>query len=548
MRALNRLSPTKFAKEKTPGRYCDGGGLYLLIGNDGVRSWIRFQLNRKVRDMGLGAASIIGLPFWPDSSCRARMPQIDHVIVLMLENRSFDSILGRLYPERTDFDGIPPGAFNMAGGVKVEPWTSDPGDGTGNFTIPTPDPGESFANMTEQIFGAGKSPPAAPTMEGFAENYATASGGDPKNVMHGFTPEQLPVISALAKNFAVSDRWFASAPNQTWPNRFFAHTGTAYGYVNNSPIHPPYMMDTIFNRLTQVQRSWRIYYHDFPQTATLTRIWSELPDHLYSFEDHFMVDAMAGRLPNYTFIEPRYFADPLFSRLPNDQHPPHDAALSERLIARCYDAIRNGAGWSNSLFIITYDEHGGNWDHVPPPSAISPDDRRPDGFAFDRYGARVPAVLISPWIPAGTIARPPAGGPPFDHTSILATLRDLFGPFEPLSRRDASAPNLLEILSLDEPTNNGPRQLALPTPQSSPRRVGAAAARPATAAQNVLAALADVLPAGVAKTNEHASILAELFAAGKVPLEMTSEGALQTVKDGLRRFLGGVGMSVTPPR
>jgi len=472
------------------------------------------------------------------------MPKIDHVIVLMLENRSFDCILGRLYPGRPDFDGVPPGAFNMVGATKVDAWTSDRGDGTGDFTIPTPDPGESFADMTAQIYGAGESPPAAaPTMGGFAANYAAVSGADPKNVMHGFTPLQLPVISTLAKEFAVSDRWFASTPNQTWPNRFFAHTGTADGYVNNSPIHPPYMMDTIFNRLTQAHRSWRIYYHDFPQTATLTKIWSELPDHLYSFEDDFMADAMAGRLPNYTFIEPRYFADPLFSRLPNDQHPPHDVALSERLIARCYDAIRNGAGWSSSLFIITYDEHGGNWDHVPPPAAISPDDKRPDGFAFDRYGVRVPAVLISPWIPAGTIARAPVGEPPFDHTSILATLRQLFGPFDPLSRRDAVAPNLLQVLSLPEPTNNGPRHLALPTPNSNVTRINTAAAKPATAAQNVLAALADVLPGGVALTKEHAEILAEMFPDGKSPVPMSSEGALQTVKAGLGRFLGGVGMA-----
>jgi Phosphoesterase family len=216
-------------------------------------------------------------------------------------------------------------------------------------------------------------------------------------------------------------------------------------------------MPTIFNRLTLCERSWRIYHHDMPQSATLSAIWSELPDHLYSFEDDFMSDAMAGRLPNYSFIEPRYFSDLILHRMPNDQHPPHNVPYGERLIARCYDALRNGAGWEQTLFIVTYDEHGGIYDHVPPPSAVSPDNAHPDGFKFDRYGVRVPTVLISPWIPAGSIIRPPAVSKyPFDHTSILATLRKLFDLGRPLTARDDAAPDLLSALSLKTPSNTGP--------------------------------------------------------------------------------------------
>ena len=184
--------------------------------------------------------------------------------------------------------------------------------------LPTPDPNELFSDMTDQIFGQGIEPPAPPTMTGFAQNYAKIATNDPKAVMHGFSPNQLPVLSALAKAFGVCDRWHASAPNQTWPNRFFVHTGTAAGHVNNSPPRFPYEMPNIFNKLTAKQCSWRIYYHDIPQAATLTQIWSELPDHLYSFEEDFMADAMSGRLPNYSFIEPRYFSDPLLCRMPND--------------------------------------------------------------------------------------------------------------------------------------------------------------------------------------------------------------------------------------
>jgi|KBSMisStandDraft_5_1062788.scaffolds.fasta_scaffold02343_3 phospholipase C len=472
------------------------------------------------------------------------MYQIDHVVVLMLENRSFDCMLGRLRPNSDDFDGVPPGAANVANGVSYPAWTS--GNGASNpFFIPTPDPHEQFDHITAQIFGPGRSAddPSAADMSGFAADYASISGADPAAVMHGFTPEQLPVLSALANGFAVSDRWFASAPCQTWPNRFFAHTATARGYVNNTPIHPPYLMETVFNRLSGCDRSWRIYFHDLPQCATLTRLWSSLPEHLYSFEENFMADAMAGRLPNYSFIEPRYFADPLVNRLPNDQHPPHDVALGERLVARCYDAIRNGAGWERTLFIITFDEHGGIWDHVPPPKAVSPDGYRDaSGFAFDRYGVRVPAVLVSPWIEPGTVLRPPPGGYPFDHTSIIATLNKLFGPFEPLTQRDQHAPDLLGCLGLSAPTNYGPRSIPLPAPIAAAPQIDLAQEKNATDAQNAMAAIADALPAGTANVPEHQEKLAKgeiAYAAAEI--ERTASDALAIAKNGLARFLHGTG-------
>jgi len=360
-------------------------------------------------------------------------------------------------------------------------------------------------------------------------------------VMHGFTPDQLPVISALAKGFGVSDRWHASAPNQTWPNRFFVHTGTAAGYVNNSPSHPPYLMPTIFNRLTRKQRSWRIYHHDLPQTATLAMIWSELPDHLYSFEGDFMADAMNGRLPNYSFIEPRYFSDPILRRMPNDQHPPHNVLFGERLIARVYDALRNGPAWEQTLFIITYDEHGGIYDHVPPPAAVPPDALQHDGFTFNRYGVRVPAVIVSPWVPAGSIIRPPDGSAhPFDHTSILATLRKLFDLGDPLTRRDAAAPDLLHALSLDTPSNSGPANLQVPAPDVSNEAVMAAHEEPPNHLQQALAEMASHLPAGAANVPAHAAAL-DSGAVPPVPRFNTVKEALDHARTGLTRFLNAPG-------
>ena len=340
------------------------------------------------------------------------------------------------------------------------------------------------------------------------------------------------------KVLRVCDRWHASAPNQTWPNRFFVHTGTAAGYVNNSPVRFPYLMPTIFNRLTQRQRSWRVYFHDVPLTATLSNILSELPERLYPFEDAFMSDAMAGRLPDYSFIEPRYFPSIVFNRMPNDQHPPHNVAYGERLIARCYDALRNSPGWEHTLFIVIYDEHGGVYDHVPPPEAVLPDDACPDGFRFDRYGVRVPAVLISPWIPAGSIVRPPAGSQyPFDHASILSTLRKLFDLGDPLTRRDAAAPDLLAALSLTSPSNSGPASLAFPTAAPSADEIASAHRAPPNDLQQAILQLASALPTGSAALATHLDLLDSAKEQLAVTQCATVGDVLLQVEKGFSRFL-----------
>ena len=187
--------------------------------------------------------------------------------------------------------------------------------------------------------------------------------------MHYFTPDQVPVISQLARAFGVSDRWHASAPCQTWPNRFFVHTGPANGYVNNSPTHFPYQMKTVFNRLAEAGQNWRVYFHDIPQSATLALLWDRALTHFRHFETDFAQDAAAGSLPAYSFIEPRYFTDTLLNKMPNDEHPPHNVAYGEALIAAVYNAVRGGPRWKQTLLVITYDEHGGCFDHVVPPPA-----------------------------------------------------------------------------------------------------------------------------------------------------------------------------------
>src|SRR5579859_6478035 len=225
---------------------------------------------------------------------------IRHVVVLMLENRSFDCMLGRLYPKSAAFDGIDGSETNVwhkPDGTQQEfqAWT-DPTLTARTVVIPDPDPGELFTDIQMQLRGLtgdGKTLNPSFTMGGFVDNYmrqpATTPAPDPRAVMHCFTPDQVPVISQLALAFGVSDRWHASAPCQTWPNRFFAHTGTAAGYVDNHTFLVPFPAESIFHRLQKAGRTWRVYFHDMPQSMLLGDIWLYALFHFRGF-NQFLAD------------------------------------------------------------------------------------------------------------------------------------------------------------------------------------------------------------------------------------------------------------------
>jgi phospholipase C len=489
---------------------------------------------------------------------------IRHLVVLMLENRSFDCMLGMLYPKSAGFDGLSGEESNLwhkPGGVpqRIGVW-NDPTVTATALCIPDPDPGERFTDIHMQICGLtdtgplnpgvpnpgvpspgppspGPPDPGAPGMGGFVDNYMRQPAGnpmpDPYSVMHYFTPDQVPVISGLARAFGVSDRWHASAPCQTWPNRFFAHTGTAGGHVNNSPTHFPYLMETVFNRLDEVGQSWRIYFHDTPQAASLSRIWVEAPTHFRAFDSAFARDAASGTLPAYSFVEPRYFPDLLTRTMPSDEHPPHNLAYGEALVAAVYNAVRAGPGWNQTLLIITYDEHGGCYDHVVPPPATPPGGPTPDGFDFGSFGVRVPAVIVSPYVRAGSVLRP-VGPTPFDHTSIIATLRRLHG-FQPLTARDNAAPDLLSVLDA-EPTNAGPAAVTAPAVPAALEQVARLAARSPNDLQRSLSAMALVLPTKGAELGAH---IARLTAVpDPVPAHPTVADAAADATAHVTAFLG----------
>ena len=400
------------------------------------------------------------------------LDKVKHIVVVMFENRSLDTMLGWLYSNGNQpglvlpvgsspaFDGVDLTMSNPSrSGMQIHVTESASG-----ATVPNPDPQETFDNVTQQILGASAGAPGVPPspMQGFVVNYQTTSTADASQVMQCHSTDQLPVLATLAGAYAVSDAWFASVPSQTWPNRAFVHAGTSNGRINNGSVPDPFKWDvpTIFNVLASVGATWSVY-SDTIVTPSLTRtmfpkLWdASLASHFKGFPD--FVDACANdTLPQYSFVEPSFLVDP------NDQHPPHDVRAGDAFLHAIWTAVSTSPAWRDTLLIITFDEHGGCFDHVLPPSgALPPDDARSpgdEGFGFDRFGVRVPAVLVSPYIAAGTVFRSPTQTP-YDHTSILATLRDWLSiPAAQMlpSARIADAPTLEQVLTLSVPRDDIP--------------------------------------------------------------------------------------------
>jgi phospholipase C len=269
------------------------------------------------------------------------------------------------------------------------------------------------------------------------------------------------------------------------------------------------------------------------QTATLGRLWWHVGGfHLF---DRFLADAAGGNLPAYSFIEPRYFADPLTGTMPNDQHPPHNVGYGDGLIASVYNAVRNGPAWENTLLIVTYDEHGGCYDHVFPGPAASPGGPFPDGYQFDSYGVRVPAVIISPYIAPGSIIRP-EGTTPFDHTTIFKTLQDIFGLNPaPLTPRTAAAPSLMAYFS-DSPTNPGPASINVVPPVPEVGELAKAASLPPNGMQAALGKAASFLPTAGADPQAH--IQRMQLAAPLLPAHVNVGDAGAAASIHVKAFLG----------
>jgi phospholipase C len=467
---------------------------------------------------------------------------IKHVVVLMLENRSFDQMLGSV-PNVNGVDPANPGINYLNGtGYKQR---------ANAKTIIDPDPKHMYPNVRLQLeSGNGK----------FVYDYwceyksgmwkylslkhwwkLLSAQLDPSDIMDYFPNNgrgRLQALHTLAENFTVCDRWFSSVPGPTWPNRFFVHSGTSLGYVcmPEAPwfvdhLHW-YKQETIYRRLSQKNVRWNIYYHDIPQSLVLTDLWSFRRNFQPIGAFFKQAKGQASDFPQYCFIEPRYgygivgkafaslkpFASyrvrnlkPDLTKLPNDDHPPHDVDQGQALIADVYTALMsNKELWNSTLLIILYDEHGGFYDHYQAlPVAIPPDASKPEKLRykypcgksdilecrFDYLGVRVPAVLVSPWVKRGHVC-----STPLDHTSILKYVSDKWLGHEPyLTQRVAGAHSITPCLE----GGPGPE---VPSPPitleagAAPDNLMELANQPLNDHQEALVAFTEALPEGHEET------------------------------------------------
>ncbi|XP_062014940.1 non-specific phospholipase C1 [Rosa rugosa] len=392
---------------------------------------------------------------------------IKTVVVLVMENRSFDHILGWLKSTRPEIDGLTGKESNR---LSVSNPNSPKVHVSSDAGFIDSDPGHSFQAIREQIFGSHRSSGNPALMNGFAQQAESMSPGMAATVMSGFKPEVLPAYTELANEFAVFDRWFASVPASTQPNRFYVHSATSHGATSNvrkDLIHG-FPQRTIFDSLDENDLSFGIYYQNIPASLffkSLRKLKHVTKFHSYALK--FKLHAKLGKLPNYAVIEQRYFD---VKEMPaNDDHPSHDVARGQRFVKEVYETLRKSPQWKEMALLITYDEHGGFYDHVPTPISGVPS---PDGitgpdpfyFRFDRLGVRVPTILVSPWIEKGTVIHEPTGPTPhsqFEHSSIPATVKKLFNlKSNFLTKRDAWAGTFENYFYLrDTPRDDCPETL-----------------------------------------------------------------------------------------
>jgi phospholipase C len=399
-----------------------------------------------------------------------------YIVVLMLENRAFDHMLGYLKRFNNQINGL-----NGTESVPIYPNEINSSRVHVSFNAPfrmTQDAGHSFEATQIELWGStNKVDPAA--MNGFV--YELLLSGVP--LERAVTPMQcynittLPVLSTLAMEFALFDRWFASHPGPTYPNRLFAYSGTSAGETskNVQRIIAGYPQRSIFEDIYESGKSFRAYFSDVPSVILLRRMrdyWRYI-----KYIDEFYEDVKNGNLKEFSLIDPRWFD--FFDWLENDEHPGGncgtmpvldgcpDIRLGEMLLKHIYETLRTSKYWNDTLLFVYYDEHGGMYDHVPPPQNGVPN---PDGlvskdppFAFDRLGLRVPAIAISPWINRGTVIHEPEHGH-FEHSSLLGTVRRWLGLKQgPLTKREEWAATFENITAFrDVPRSDCPLTLPLP--------------------------------------------------------------------------------------
>jgi phospholipase C len=420
----------------------------------------------------------------PDDAAVGRLDAIEHIVVVMLENRAFDHMLGYLsLPSelggrgRADVDGLkgPEVNFNENGGERYPIHHLE----ARKFKDETEDPDHSGPSVDEQL---------SVDCGGFVRNFARVSAkrakaGDeappePGLVMGYYDGGQLPVYDHLASEYCVVDRWFSSVPGATWPNRLYATTGQADGTrEDRSP--PIYALPSFVRHLDEHGVDWRWYSFDpatlrmvdpayrlerhdhfaFVDARTLS-VEEKAVGHLLEEGPSFLDDVACGTLPAVSWIDP-HFKDPgLLGPNSNDDHPPSDVAAGQDLVLRVFHALRTSKLWKSTLLLITYDEHGGFYDHVQPPAAVG------DQPEFRRLGVRVPALLASPLVERQSTSSALLGDEfHFDHTSIIKTILTRFckrnGQIPAMTARVQAANHLGHLLSDGAPREEPPNHQEL---------------------------------------------------------------------------------------
>jgi phospholipase C len=405
----------------------------------------------------------------PTDDAASRLHGIDHIVVVMLENRSFDHMLGYLSlpaeqggKGRTNVDGLTGPGDN----VNSYDNTSYPIhhlDQTA-FGGEAEDPDHSGRSVDEQLSEDGK---------GFVSNFARISKAraaklgvpapDPGLVMGYYDAGDLPVYDHLAAEYCVVDRWFSSVPGATWPNRLYSVTGRAAG--SRDDVSPPiYALPSFPRYLDEHSVDWRWYSFDPGTLRAIDPAYRLSNHHRFSFLDSrklstleravgelteegpsFLDDVAEGTLPAVSWIDPRFKDLRVLGPDSNDDHPPSDVIAGQDLILTIYHALSSAPTWARTLLVITYDEHGGFYDHVRPPAAVD------DDHEFQRLGVRVPALLVAPLVAAGSSSTGLLGQDfHFDHTSIIKTILTRFcnsgGQIPVLTSRVAAANHLGHLL------------------------------------------------------------------------------------------------------
>jgi phospholipase C len=389
------------------------------------------------------------------------LQNLKHIVVLMMENRSFDHMLGSLKAHDARINGLTGKEANID--TTNEPARVQP---LAQFQSQLdPDPDHHFPAVHKQLYYGTPGPPGPPSMNGFVQSYydQERNTGHSRKIMYYFPDKKLPVLTTLARNYALFNGWFSSIPGPTLCNRAFAHYGTSFGQVSMDVFYYHKEYPSIYERLVNAGHSARLYYFDMASSSLEVVNLLQNQPKLFGTYNQFLEDCKSGQLPQYSFVEPNYtdhVAEGGAEAIASDQHPDHDVQQGEVFIATVYNAIRkNPALWKSTALLIAYDEHGGIYDHVPPPTCVpdgfsaTPDQTGVPGltFLFDRLGVRVPAILVSPWIAKGTVVpgpEDPAHGRVFEHASIPATATSFFlGDYQDRSPREKQASTFLDLLT-----------------------------------------------------------------------------------------------------